>query len=69
MTGTVENPVMELSETDIQKGYDAAAPICRIDKYAAYSDWLGWVGTLDDPPRNPVGHWISFCRKRAEQSR
>ena len=66
---TVERPVIELGERDIQKGYDAAAPVCRIDKHAAYRDWQSWIARLDELPRNPVGHWIAFCKKRAEESR
>lgn len=66
---TDERPVIELGERDIQKGYDAAAPICRIDKYAIYAEWQGWVVTLDELPRNLVGHWIAYCKKRATQLR
>ena len=69
LADAVERPVIELSEKDIQKGYAAAAPICRIDKYAVYRAWQSWVASLDELPGNPVGHWIDFCKKRAEESR
>lgn len=69
LTGTAEKIVPDLSPEQIQKGYDAAAEICRIDKNAAYVDWQGMVGTLPEMPRNPVGHFIAFCRKRAQEIR
>ena len=68
MNGTVEHitNVPQLSEHDIQKGYDAAAKICRIDKQAAYRDWQQLVATFTVPLENPTGHFIAFCKKRAE---
>jgi hypothetical protein len=50
---------------NIQKGYDAAASICRIDKHSAYTDWKKIISTLPISPSNPVGHFIDFCKKRA----
>lgn len=61
-------PGPHLSAADIEKGYDAAAPICRIDKHAVYADWQTMVSGLPTPPRNPVGHFIDFCKKRARES-
>ena len=61
-------PGPHLSVSDIEKGYDAAAPICRIDKHAAYADWQMMVSSLPTPPQNPVGHFIDFCRKRAREA-
>jgi len=69
LTGTAEKLVPELSPDQIQKGYNAAAEICRIDKNAAYVDWQGMVATLPESPKNPVGHFIAFCRKRAQEIR
>ena len=69
LAGTVEQIVPHLSPDQIQKGYDAAAEICRIDKNAAYADWQSMVRSLPDAPRNPVGHFIDFCRKRAREIR
>ena len=66
---TVEQIAVELTEDQIQKGYDAAADICRIDKNAAYVDWQSMVRALPSPPKNPVGHFIEFCRKRAREVR
>lgn len=69
LSGTVERVVPDLSPEAIQKGYDAAAEICRIDKNAAYVDWQSMVAALPDAPKNPVGHFIEFCRKRAREVR
>ena len=69
IAGTTERLVPELSPEQIQKGYDAAADICRIDKNAAYVDWQNMVGELPEAPKNPVGHFIEFCRKRAREIR
>jgi len=72
MSGTAENIAsipLQLSENDIQKGWVAAADICRIDKQAAYRDWQSMVSALPESPKNPVGHFIEFCRKRAREVR
>lgn len=69
ITGTTERLVPELSPEQIQKGYDATADICRIDKNAAYVDWQKMVSKLPETPKNPVGHFIEFCRKRAREIR
>jgi hypothetical protein len=61
--------VRELTDDEIMKGYKAAAPFCRIDKHAAYSDWRGMVEGMPVPPSNPVGHFVDFCKKRAAQIR
>lgn len=67
LSGTVEKLMPELSPDAIQKGYNAAASICRIDKYRAYEDWQSYVSSLPEPPRNPTGHFIDFCKRRAEE--
>lgn len=72
LTGTAETIApapLQLSENDIQKGWNAAADICRIDKQAAYRDWQSMVAVLPEAPKNPVGHFIEFCRKRAREVR
>lgn len=69
INNTVERITMTLTPDQIEKGYNAAAEICRIDKHAAYTDWQSMVGSLPDAPRNPVGHFIEFCRKRAREVR
>ena len=67
LDGSAETIVPTLSLGQIQKGYDAAADICRIDKYAAYEDWQKLVVKLPKAPSNPTGHFIEFCRKRAKE--
>lgn len=67
LAGTVEQVLPELSPEAIQKGYNAAAPICRIDKDRAYRDWQSYVSGLPEQPRNPTGHFIDFCKRRAEE--
>jgi len=69
LSGTAEKVVPDLSPDQIQKGYNAAAEICRIDKNAAYADWQSMVAALPEAPKNPVGHFIAFCRKRAQEIR
>ena len=69
LSGTAEKVIPELSPDQIEKGYAAAAEICRIDKHAAYADWQSMVATLPETPRNPVGHFIDFCCKRAREIR
>lgn len=69
LSDTTDLVVHELSEAQIQKGWEAAAPICRIDKQAAYRDWQGMVASLPEKPANPTGHFIEFCRKRARKVR
>ena len=69
LSGTAEKVIPELSPEAIQKGYDAAADIYRIDKNAAYVDWQSMVSGLPDTPKNFVGHFIEFCRKRARELR
>lgn len=67
ISGRTETVVPRLSPDQIQKGYDAAAEICRIDKHAAYLDWQGLAAALPTKPSNPTGHFIEFCRKRARE--
>jgi plasmid replication initiation protein len=68
INGKVESVVRELSPEEIKKGYQAAASAgSRIDKYAAYADWRVMVEGFKEPPANPVGHFIDFCKKRARQ--
>lgn len=73
ITGTVETiaatQLPTLTDREIQKGYDAAAPICRIDKQAAYRDWQREIIHYAEPPDNPVGHFIDFCKKTAQKVR
>ena len=38
-----------------------------IDVQAVYADWLRAAAQRKDPLRNPAGHWIDFCKRRAKQ--
>jgi len=69
--GTDEKVVQvpHLSEDIIQKGYDAAKSITRIDKHQVYQDWRAMVSTFPEIPNNPTGHFIDFCKKTAQQLR
>ena len=50
----------------LRLGADAAAEGGRIDIQAAYADWLRAIARRKDPLRNPPGHWIDFCKRRAQ---
>ena len=41
----------------------------RIDAEAAYADWLRAAARRRDRIRNPPGHWVDFCKRRAQQQR
>ena len=40
-----------------------------IDIQATYADWLRAAAQRKDPLRNPAGHWIDFCKRRAQQQK
>lgn len=67
VAGTVERVIPELPPAAIEKGYEAAVPICRIDKYRAYQDWQDEVAGYAAPPSNLTGHFIDFCKRRARE--
>lgn len=69
VTGTVERVLPELTGSAIEKGYEAAAPIERIDKYSAYRDWQEEVADYAELPSNLTGHFIEFCKRRARDAR
>ena len=48
---------------------EAAASLgARIDVEATHADWRRYVAAVDVPLYSPVGHWITFCRRRARES-
>ena len=62
-------PVPDLSEADLRAGVEAAASLgARIDVEATHADWRRYVAAMDVPLYSPVGHWITFCRRRARES-
>ena len=69
LAGTVETVRPTLTSDQIAKGSAAASDICRLDMQAAYRDWQDMVACLPEPPGNPTGHFIAFCRKRAQEVR
>ena len=59
--------VAPLTPAQLRLGADAAAAEgASIDIQAAYADWLRAVARMKDPLRNPAGHWIDFCKRRAQ---
>ena len=41
----------------------------RLDIHAALAEWQQWVAGMDKPLRNPTGHFIDFCKRRARELR
>ena len=39
----------------------------QIDVQAAYADWLRAAAQRKDRLRNPAGHWIDYCKRRAQE--
>lgn len=72
LNGTSEQVVLtvpQLSATTLQKGYDAAKHIERIDKHNVYEEWKEMVSTFSKLPDNPNGHFIDFCKKVAQREK
>ena len=62
--------VAPLTPAQLRLGADAAAAEgASIDTQAAYADWLRAVAQRKDRLRNPAGHWIDFCKRRAKEMR
>ena len=59
---------VRLTPAQLMLGADAARAEggIRIDIEAAYADWLRAAAQRKDPLRNPAGHWINFCKRRAQ---
>lgn len=62
---------VSLTPAQIRIGADQALEESgvRIDAEAAYADWLRAAAKRKDRMRNPVGHWIDFCKRRAREMR
>ena len=41
----------------------------RLDIHAALAEWQQWVAGMNEPLRNPTGHFIDFCKRRARELR
>ena len=63
--------VPTLTHAQLRQGYDAALAETgvRLDVQAVHDAWLRQVAAKKTPPRKPLGHWIDFCRRRAQEVR
>ena len=62
--------VLPLTPAQLRLGHDAAAALgVRLDIEAVYVDWLRAAAQRKDRLRNPAGHWIDFCERRAQKLR
>ena len=41
----------------------------QFDVQAAYADWLLAAARRQDRLRNPAGHWIDYCKRKAQADR
>ena len=59
---------VRLTAAQLMLGAEAArAEGGAIDVQAAYADWLRAAAQRKDPLRNPAGHWIDYCKRRAQR--
>ena len=62
--------VPPLTPAQLRLGHDAAAELgVKLDIQAVYADWLRAAARRKDRLRNPAGHWIDFCERRAQKLR
>ena len=59
---------VRLTAAQLMLGGEAARAegAAQFDVQAAYADWLRAAAQRKDPLRNPAGHWIDFCKRRAQ---
>ena len=59
---------VRLTAAQLMLGGDAARAEggAQIDVQAVYADWLRAAAQRKDRLRNPAGHWIDFCKRRAQ---
>ena len=62
---------VRLTPAQLMLGGEAARAegAAQIDVQAAYADWLRAAAQRKDRLRNPAGHWIGFCKRRAREMR
>ena len=62
---------VRLTPAQLMLGAEAARAEggAQIDVQAVYADWLRAAAQRKDPLRNPAGHWIDFCKRRAREQR
>ena len=66
--GRIEG-VPELPAGLLQRTRDAvsAETGVRLDIHAAHADWQRWVAGMKEPIRSPAGHFVDFCKRRAQE--
>ena len=62
---------VRLTAAQLMLGGEAARAegAAQFDVQAAYADWLRAAAQRKDRLRNPAGHWIDFCKRRAQHQR
>ena len=62
---------VRLTPAQLMLGAEAARAEggAQIDVQAVYADWLRAAGQRKDRLRNPAGHWIDYCKRRAAEMR
>ena len=62
---------VRLTPAQLMLGAEAARAEggAQIDVQAVYADWLRAAGQRKDRLRNPAGHWIDYCKRRAAEIR
>ena len=60
---------VRLTAAQLMLGADTARAegAAQFDVQAAYADWLRAAAQRKDRLRNPAGHWIDFCKRRAQE--
>ena len=68
--GRIEG-VPELPTGLLQRTRDAvsAETGLRLDIHAAHADWQRWVAGMKEPIRSPAGHFVDFCKRRAQREK
>ena len=66
--GPIEG-VPELPAGLLQRTRDAvsAETGVRLDIHTAHADWQHWVAGMKEPIRSPAGHFVDFCKRRAQE--
>ena len=62
---------VSLTPAQLMLGGEAARAegTAQFDVQAVYADWLRAAAQRKDRLRNPAGHWIDFCKRRAQQDK
>ena len=62
---------VRLTPAQLMLGAEAARAEggAQFDVQAVYADWLLAAARRQDRLRNPAGHWIDYCKRRAQQQK